>query len=70
MASCSLNKLIGLNTWPLVGETIEEKLGSMALLEEVCHWEKAFKFQNATSVIPSAPFCLLVDQGVISLPLR
>lgn len=34
----SLQRLIYLNAWFLVGGTVWEVLGGVALLKEVCHW--------------------------------
>ena len=31
-------KLMCLDTWSLVSKAVWEELGSVALLEEVCHW--------------------------------
>jgi hypothetical protein len=31
-------RLIYLNTWSLIGETVWEGKGGVALLGEVCHW--------------------------------
>ena len=41
-----------LNVRSLAGGTVWERLGSVALLEEVCHWGWAFMFQKI-HVIPS-----------------
>ena len=57
MCACdSLNengpqRLLSLNTWPPVGGTVWEGLGHVALLEEVCQWGQALRFQNI-GVIP------------------
>ena len=42
----SPHRLIYLNTWSPVGRTVLEGLESMALLEEVCHWGWALRFQK------------------------
>jgi hypothetical protein len=44
--------LICLNNWPSVGGIVWEGLGSVALLEEVCHWA-AWKFPSVLSLPPT-----------------
>lgn len=35
---CYAYKFVYLNTWPLHGRTVWERLGSMAFLGKICHW--------------------------------
>jgi hypothetical protein len=44
-----------------VGGSVWERLGSVGCLEEVCHWEWALKFQQATPFPVSFLCLLLVD---------
>lgn len=55
-----------MNTLSPVNGNVWEGFGNVALLEEVCHWEQALKFQK-TSTIPSMHLCfLLLDQDMNS----
>ena len=56
----SPHRLIDLNAWSSGCGTTKERLGHMALLEEVCHWRWALRFEK-----PSVSFFLLpVDVDV------
>ena len=55
------HQLICLKTWSSVGGIVWEGLRGVALLEEVCHWEKALRFQK--TMVPSvfSAFCLQTE---------
>lgn len=49
------HKLICLNMWSVVGETVWEELGGVVLLKLVCYWKWALKFQK---LMPFPVSCL------------
>jgi len=55
-----------LNTQALAGGTVWEGFGGVALLEEVCHWEWALRFQRSMPFPVSALCLLLMDRHVSS----
>lgn len=47
------HRLINLNIWSLVGETVWEGFG---VLETVCHWGVALRFQKALGIPPPSVY--------------
>lgn len=44
----TLHRVIYLNSWSPVGETVWERLGYMVLFGEICHWRQMLGFQKST----------------------
>lgn len=61
-------RLIRLNIWSPVNGTIWEGLGGVALLEEVCFWGQALRFEKPTP-FPVKFLCLLLIDGYMSYQL-
>ena len=54
------------HAWSPVGGTVWEGLRGVALLEKVCHWGQAWRFQKPT-LFPDVSFYLMfVDEDVSS----
>lgn len=61
------HRLMCLSTWFPVGGTVEERLGSVTLLEEICHLGWALRFQKTYTISSvSSPCLLLAYQDVSS----
>ena len=54
------HRLVYLSAWSIVGRTVLEGLGGVALLEKVCHWLD-FEFPKAHAITSLSPL-LLVDK--------
>jgi hypothetical protein len=50
------HRLIYFNSWSPVSGTIWERLGNMMLLEEMCYWGRALKFQKAHKILSAHGF--------------
>lgn len=62
------HRLIGLNIWSLVDETIWDRLGDVALLEEAYHWDRHSEVSEVSLSLPHncVSRCRVSDDALVS----
>jgi hypothetical protein len=58
------HRLICLNTWSSIGGIVWEGLGGVDLLEEVCHWGWALRFNRVAPLLVCSLCLMLAERDV------